>query len=290
MQVLFNGFVNALALALLALGFQAVYLPTRVFFITLAGVYSLAPYIVWTCMRIGWPGWMASLVSVVFCAALCSLIEVANHGPLERRRASHHAHLIAALGAYLIFVQGIAMTWGNGSKVITVGGEAATRIAGVQITQANWVALLVAPAMLGCVAVIFLRSEVGIRLRGLADNRALFALSGHNEHVYRIVAFAGAGLLAGMSSLLTAYDVGFNPYVGLPMLLLAVVAVIVGGRGSFLGPVIGALWLGCMREGVAWWFSARWQEAFTFGLLAVCLLLRPNGILGKQARLEAEAP
>lgn len=45
MQILANGLINGLTLALLALGFSVVYLPTRVFAIALAGVYALTPYL-----------------------------------------------------------------------------------------------------------------------------------------------------------------------------------------------------------------------------------------------------
>jgi len=43
-QILINGLISGSAIALLALAFQTVYLPTRVFFIALGGLYSAAPY------------------------------------------------------------------------------------------------------------------------------------------------------------------------------------------------------------------------------------------------------
>jgi branched-chain amino acid transport system permease protein len=106
---------------------------------------------------------------------------------------------------------------------------------------------------------------------------------------HRLIAFAFAGVFASVSSLLTAYDIGFNPYSGLYSVLIAVVAVIIGGRESFAGPAIGGLLLGLVRAQVVWHLSARWQEAVTFGVLACFLLLRPNGLFGQKIRLEAAA-
>jgi branched-subunit amino acid ABC-type transport system permease component len=101
------------------------------------------------------------------------------------------------------------------------------------------------------------------------------------------MAFALSGLLGASASLLTAYDVGFDAYGGLWSLLLAVVAVIVGGRGTWFGPLVAGVMLGLIRAFVVWQLSASWESAVTFSLLIACLLFRPQGLLGRKTRLEA---
>jgi len=103
------------------------------------------------------------------------------------------------------------------------------------------------------------------------------------------MAFGISGIFCSGSALLVSYDIGFDPHGGLIALLLAVVAVIIGGRQSFMGPVMGGILLGLVRSEVVWFLSARWQEAITFLLLALFLFVRPNGIFGRKGRLEAEA-
>jgi len=141
--------------------------------------------------------------------------------------------------------------------------------------------------LLGGFGLFLMRSDLGLRLRALADNPVQFTLFGYNMNHHRLLAFGLAGFFAAASALVTAYDIGFDPYAGLHAVLLAVVAVIIGGQGSFVGPVLGALLLGVLRAQVVWYWSARWQEAVTFGLLALILLLRPHGLLGRKSRLEA---
>ena len=58
------------------------------------------------------------------------------------------------------------------------------------------------------------------------------------------------------AALRTAYDIGFDPNVGLPALFLAVVAVIIGGRFSFIGPIVGAALLGVRAQSCVALFSA----------------------------------
>jgi branched-chain amino acid transport system permease protein len=103
------------------------------------------------------------------------------------------------------------------------------------------------------------------------------------------LAFGVSGFLAAIAALLTAYDVGFDPHGGLIALLLAVVAVIVGGQQSFVGPVVGGILLGVARSEVVWFLSARWQDAVAFGLLALFLFVRPHGLIGREKRLEARS-
>lgn len=287
MQILINGLVSGSAIALLAMAFQAAYLPTRVFFIGLAGIYSAAPFVAHAVLTAG-AGWgLAIGLAVLVSVALALLCEWANHAPLNRRRASDGAHLIASLGVYIVLVQIIAMIWGNDTKTLRSGLDSVSRWGGLVITGAQWMTLGVAALLLGGFSLFLMRSNLGLRLRALADNPIQFALFGYNVDHHRLLAFALAGFFGGASALVTAYDIGFDPHTGLHAVLLAVVAVIIGGQGTFTGPVVGALLLGLLRTQVVWHWSARWQEAVTFALLALVLFFRPQGLLGRKARLEA---
>lgn len=287
MQIILNGLISGCAIALLAVAFQIVYLPTRVFFIGLAGLSSLTPYCLLAARNVGMP--VAVGVAMAFAAMilLSGLCEWLNHAPLARKNASDGAHLISSLGLYIIFVQLIAMIWGNNTKSLRGGLDSTIHLGGAILTGSQLLMAGVACALLLGAWTMLRVSDIGLRLRALADNPTQFALFGYNVDVYRLIAFSFAGAFAAASSLLTAYDIGFDPYTGLHAVLLAVVAVIVGGRHSFIGPAIGGLLLGVVRTQVVWHLSARWQEAVTFAVLALFLLLRPRGLFGRQTRIEA---
>ena len=288
MQILINGLVSGSAIALLAVAFQIVYLPTRVFFIAVAGTYTLGPFVAWAVADAGVPLWIGVLVATLACIAFNLLAEWANHARLSRKEASVGVQLIASLGLYIIVVQAVAMIWGNQTKTLRQGIDDVTRFGDVIITGAQWATLLTAVLLLGGFLLFLKRSNLGLRLRALADNPRMFALYGYNINTHRLLAFGLSGVFAAAGSLSTAYDIGFDPHTGLHAALLAIVAVIIGGRGSFVGPILGGLLLGLLRAQVVWHLSARWQEAATFALLAIFLLLRPQGIMGRQTRLEAE--
>jgi branched-chain amino acid transport system permease protein len=286
MQIVVNGFVSGIIIALVAVAFQAVYLPTRIFFIGLAGIYAGAPYFAHACIGAGLPWPFALAVSVALSVGLSMALEWGTHSPLAKRRAGDTAQLIASLGMYIVIVQLIVLVWGNSTRTLLGGNDTTMKFGNFVVTQSQWTAVAVGGILLSGLAIFLSRTTLGLRFRAMADNPTQFALYGHNVDNHRYVGFALAGGFASVASLLTASDIGFEPYAGLRQVILAIVAVVVGGRGTFIGPLLGALILGLARAQVVWLFGARWQDAAMFGLLAVFLLIRPQGLIAKRRRLE----
>jgi branched-subunit amino acid ABC-type transport system permease component len=286
MQIIVNGIVSGLAIAMLALAFQAVYLPTRVFFIGMAGVYAISPFIALSVLDAGGSLWAAGLTSVIVAVFICLACEYLIHAPLERRRAGGGAHLIASLGYSIIIVQIISIIWGNNKQVLRTGTSSISQFGGVTISGEQWIIFGVTSTAITAFLLVLMRANLGLRLRALADNPTQFALFGYNVNYHRLLSFGLAGLLTSAASLVTAYDVGFDVNSGLRGVLLAIVAVVIGGQSSFAGPVLSGLLLGVIRSQVVWYWEARWEEPITFLLLALVLLLLPQGLLGRMTRLE----
>jgi branched-chain amino acid transport system permease protein len=288
MQVLLNGVISGLGIALLAVGFQLAYLPTRVFFIAIAGLYALCPY-----LYLSIAVYLGSMTAIVASLALIAggsvLLERLNHAPLSHRGASTGVHLVASLGSYIVLAQAAAIIWGNGTRTLQTGVDPLVRFLNLTLTGSQLLTLCVSLWALLVLMGVLRRTDLGLRLRALADNPDQFALLGYDIDRYRAYSFGLAGLFAASAALLAARAGAFDPNVGLPSTLLAIVAVIVGGRTSFAGPVFGAILLGLIRAQVAWHFSARWEECATFGVLGLCLLLRPYGIFGSRGRTEVLA-
>ena len=238
MQVLVNGLVSGASIALLALAFAAVYLPTRVFHIALAGIYSLVPFLALTLGGTGIPWPICAIVAVFAGGVLSVSCEWLNHAPLDRKGAGPGLHLVSSLGIFIVLIQMIAMIWGNDVKVLRQGIDAVFTISSVTLTRAQIVEAAVSCGLLLAFYFWLRFSKLGLQFRALADNPTQLALFGYNTRRLRFLAFGIAGFLAAASSLLVAFDLGFDPHGGLQALLLAIVAVIIGGRESLLGPVL----------------------------------------------------
>jgi branched-chain amino acid transport system permease protein len=289
MEVLINGLTNGLSIAVMALAFLMVYLPTRVFYVALGGIYAIVPYIAWSLLSRHWPAYVAVSVALVSGVGISVACELLNHARLEKRGASTGTQLMSSLGIYIVIVQVTTLIWGNDTKVMREGLDTAIAIGNNRVAHAQLIAGAVSLVALVAFYSWLRLSKLGLELRGLADNTKELGLRGHNIGRLRLLAFGLAGALASVSALVASYDIGFEAHGGLSVLLLAIVAVIVGGRESFLGPVVGGILLGLTRTEVVWFLSARWQEAVTYMLLALFLFARPKGLLGQKTRLEADA-
>jgi branched-chain amino acid transport system permease protein len=286
MTLVINGLISGLVIGLLALAFTTVYLPTRVFHLALAGVYTCVPFVALTVMSYGWPWYVAVPVAMLTGICLSVGCELLNHRALERKAASSGVHLVSSLGLYILIVQAVVVLWGNVPKVLRTGNDITFQIADFTLTRAQLINLLISNLLLLAFYIWLRFSDLGLRFRALADNPVEMSLRGYNVQHMRLLAFGISGFLAAASALIHSLDVSFSPQGGLHALLLAIVAMIIGGRQTFIGPIIGGLLLGVVRSEVVWLLSASWQEALTFLLLGLFLLLRPGGLFSKKGRLE----
>jgi branched-chain amino acid transport system permease protein len=289
MQIIINGLISGLVISVVAIGFNSVYLPSRTFYIALGGVYAITPFIAWACLQYKLPLFFAIFLAVSSGIVISIANEYFNHSPLENRKASTGAHLISSLGIYIIIIQVIAIIWGSETKVLREGIDKSFRVGSLIITKSQLISGFVAAFLIAAFLTWLKRNKLGIQFKALSDNPTELALRGFNIKKLRLFAFGLSGFLTAVASLLTAYETGFDPYVGMNAFLLAVVATIIGGQKSFIGPVIGGILIGIIRSQVVWHFSARWQDAFTFLILVIFLYLRPYGITGSKTRLESQS-
>ena len=289
MQILVNGLLQGMLIGVIGIAFALVYRIAKVFHIALGGLVALAPYLILVGVEAGLPGIVALPLAVLVVSWLGILVEEWIHRPLSDKCAPLEVHLIGSLGAYLIIIACIALLWGSETRVLRIGLDETWSIAGVTLARAQ----LLGPALtLLAVAVLFIwlgRANRGLELRALADNPVLVALLGRHVYVLRRWVFGLSAAVAAVAASAQAWDVGFDPHVGLKAVLLGMVAMIIGGNGSFFGPLVGGILLGVLRAEMVWYASARWEEAVTFALLAAFLFFRPNGLLGRRTRLEEAA-
>lgn len=151
--------------------------------------------------------------------------------------------------------------------------------------------------MFVAIAVLLRRSRLGMIIRaGVQDGEMVQALGIDVRRVFTLVFALGAGL-AALGGVAAAPFVGVNPNIGQEFQLQAFIAVVIGGMGSYTGAAIGALLVGLARafgdqivlSGIqlpgmaeAIKLSPSIARASTVLIMALVLLLRPNGLFGKK--------
>ena len=154
------------------------------------------------------------------------------------------------------------------------------------LTQVQLAQVLVALTVIGSYWFFLSRSSLGKLCRAVADDSTLASVLGVKVNRTRFVAFAIGSGLAAVGAVLVALDVGVDPNVGFPAVLVAAVACIIGGLRRFIAPALGGLLLGLIQSLVVWRTSAKWESAVTFAILIVFLLFRPQGLLQTERRTE----
>lgn len=286
-QFIINGIIIGAIYAALALGFSLVYNTTKIFHIAYAVLYMVSGYFLYTFFnQLHLNIFLSSILAIAITIALSIFIEFTIYQPLIKRKASLNVILISSLGVMIVIINLIALFYGNETKIIHNDIAKSIHFGqdAVIITYPQLYQLIFSILFMGILFFLMKYTSTGIRIRALKDDEELAKVQGIDISKYRLIIFAISGFFAALTGILMAQDIGIDPYIGLPILLNAVVAMIIGGIGKFYAPVLGGFILGIIQALVVWKFSANWQEAITFMLLILFLIFRPQGILGTKTR------
>ena len=286
-QLLANGFSNGLMIALMAAGFALIYNTTRVFHVAHGAVYVLAAYTYYALsQRLLLPKPLAVGATLLVAALFGAAIESFIYAPLYRKQAPQIVSLLSSFGLYVAIVNCIAMFFGNEIQVVPAIRGAAIQFGPILIARIQIVEGAVSILTLVPLTVFLWRSEWGRLIRATRDNPQLVAAMGTDLlSIRRLVFVIGSGL-AGIAAILSVVDVGADPQSGMPAFLIATVAVIVGGLGSFGGAILGSIVVAVLQSLAVWRVSPRWSDAITFAILILFMVFRPTGLIGSRRRIE----
>ena len=144
--------------------------------------------------------------------------------------------------------------------------------------------LIAATAVIVLALWLFLeKTRYGLIVRaGARDGEICKVLGIDVARVWLIVFGIGTGI-AGLSGVLAAPTRAVNPEMGIPVLAESFVVTVVGGMGSLPGAVVAGLLVGVVFSMTSL-FAPAYAELSIFVLMAVVLLVRPQGFFGKEGR------
>ena len=156
-------------------------------------------------------------------------------------------------------------------------------IAGVITPARNLITIAAAVVLLVLFLLLMRHTVLGIAMRAAASNFTMARMLGVPANLIISLAFAISGLLAGVVALLWLGRIGMVvPGVGLEPLLIAFIATVIGGMRSLQGAVLGGFLLALMDTGLNYVLPQdllKFRDAFTFSLVILILLWRPEGLL-----------
>lgn len=229
--------------------------------------------------RWGWNPWLA-LTAAAGVAVLASL---AIGAPLLRLRGHYLAMATFALALGVESFVAAATPLTNGG--IGISGVPPLAIGGLSLGDPrafyalSWIVCAIALAVFGALR----HSYIGRAWRALAVGSDVAASLGIDLGAYKLLAFAIAAILASVAGSLY---VEFTSFVGPDLYDISIVVSIflmlfVGGRGSLVGPVVGALVLTFAPQALAG--LQAYQNLVFFIALLLLILVWPSGLFGRHA-------
>jgi branched-chain amino acid transport system permease protein len=217
-----------------------VYNTTRIFHIVYAALFATAGYLAYTATtNAGLPFIVSSAISMFCMAGISVLVDKIVYQPLEKRKSASNVLMISSIGAMIVIINSLAMVYGNEVKIFSSRISESFTFGELILTYNQAMQFAVCIAVLSGFLLLLKFSSFGLMTRALRDDPHLLSVLGINTVPIRTLVFAASGALVALASCLVAYDVGLDPYTGMPFLLNVIVALIIGGIGNFVAPILG---------------------------------------------------
>lgn len=282
-SVLLSGIAVGGQYALIAIGYTMVYGILRlinfahgdVFMVAgLMGIYFAATM----------PLYIALPLVIIMTVVLGFVIERVAYKPL--RTAPRMSVMISAIGVSYLLQNLVCYITGGLAKQfpeIPLVSQS-VRVFGVKDKLAVFISPLVAVVLMVVLVLIINHTKFGMSMRAVSKDFETAQLMGVKINSVISMTFVIGSFLAAVASILYFSNYGqVSPMIGAMPGLKAFVAAVFGGIGSIPGAVIGAFIIGICESFIkANENIAVFSNAFTFALLIVILLCKPNGLFGEK--------
>ena len=282
-DLLLSGITVGSLYALIAIGYTMVYGILRLINFAHGDIFMMAGFFM-VYISASMPMAVAIPVVLLMTVALGLLIERAAYKPL--RSAPRMSVMISAIGvSYLLQNLATYITGGLARPYPEIPFLKGTFMLGALKIKIITVVTPLLTILLVIALVIFINhTKTGMAMRAVSRDFDTARLMGIKVNNIISVTFIIGSFLAGVGSILYFSNYGqVSPTIGAMPGLKAFVAAVFGGIGSIPGAVLGAYIIGICESLIKSNNSiAIFSNAFTFALLILVLLFKPNGMFGEK--------
>lgn len=154
----------------------------------------------------------------------------------------------------------------------------------VFVNKAQVIGFGVALATTAALTLLLRLTEVGRALRATVGDPEMATMLGVNVVRIRTIAFGLSAALAAVAGVVLATYYPMAPTVGVNFLVVAFVAMVMGGLTSIGGAFTASLLVGVAQQVTATLGDARIQNLTVFVIFILLLVLRPQGLFTRRAR------
>jgi branched-chain amino acid transport system permease protein len=194
-----------------------------------------------------------------------------------------HSQFMLLVAVAIIMVNALLMIFGPSARSIQVDYQLESfEIGKILIDKARLFAAMAAVVTATGLFVFFKTTLIGKAIRACADNHLGALVVGLDVKKLYALTFGLGSVCVAVAGCAMVLLVDVTPPLGPAYTLLAFVIVIVGGLGSMPGALLGGVLIGVSEALAGLLIAPSAKSMFSFGLLILILLLRPQGLLGKK--------
>ena len=285
-SALLNSLDIGLLLFVIAVGLNIVFGVLNVINFAHGALYMLGAYLAFTLMNLlGLSFIVALIVAPMAVAVIAVLIDRLVLRYIYERDIADSLLLTFAL--LLIINESVRMIWGSG--IHTVQPPEMLRGSVELFGDARYPVYSMFVIVVGLVLVaalwfIFNRTRAGKIMRAAALDRDMAEALCINTKLVVTGVFAFGAWLAALGGVVAAPMRALDPGMGDKIIIESFIVVVIGGLGSFPGALAGAMVLGLIH-GLGGRYLPEINLLLPFVGMALVLLFKPNGLMGKGANV-----
>ncbi|MRR16713.1 MAG: branched-chain amino acid ABC transporter permease [Deltaproteobacteria bacterium] len=226
--------------------------------------------------------WNASIPVALALAVLVSMVLACLIGALAIRKRGVYFAMISLAFAQMLYFLALSPL-----KEITGGEDGLTRIPAMSIFSISlgqplplYYFVLIVTGIMGFVTWRILQSPFGKLLQAFRENEERAKACGFNTTMVKFFSLVISAFYGGLAGALNTINLGYVPLNTLFWLTSGtlVMMTILGGKGTFLGPLIGVGVFLFLQNTISL-FTPRW-ELFVGAIFVAIILIFPGGIMG----------
>ncbi|MGO4396238.1 branched-chain amino acid ABC transporter permease [Variovorax sp. M-6] len=282
-QILANGLVMGAIYAMVALGLALIFGVLDIVNFAHGEFYMAGAMLTWFFTDQFGLGYLRAIPLALAAVAAMSLL---TYALVKNTAGATERAIILTLSLAMILQNGAMLLWSATPRDVSFPAASGMLDFGLFSMPVNrGLAFVVA---LLCICGLFFmlhKTQLGRTIRATAQNRRAAMMVGIKpQAAIRMAVLIGVGL-AALAGILLAPIYSVHPMMGQAFLIKVFAIVIIGGMGSLLGAVVVAFGMGLFENVMALFVSMAVVDLMLFALMIGVLLVRPQGLFGRLARL-----
>ena len=266
---------------LIALGYSLIYSASGLMTFCQGEILMFGAFIGLSFFRyLGWPFPLALLATMIVMFIIGMLIERLLIRPILSKHAKDIYVVLATIALGIVLTNSAQQIWGTTAvQFPPIFGVDVITVLGTRVQPEAFVCIFVGIiAMLG-IHFFMNKSKFGTSMRAAAMNPLASRSVGINVDMTTGITWGLSCALAGVAGILLGPVQGVSLSMGSTIGTKAFAAAVIGGYGNMYGAIIGGIIIGFTETFSAAYITSDYKDFITFGILALCMVFMPRGIL-----------